>query len=117
MCVCFSYCLLQAVGYGLVLLDGNLVNINKLKKLNLGRIDKLFRVSLASLISLPLILSLPFPPPPPPLPFPSLLFPSPYSLPLSPVFHPYPFSLLLLSVLSLNPPSGNSVSTLLPGGC
>ena len=43
----FSCCLLQAVGYGLVLLDGNLVNINKLKKLNLGRIDKLFRVSLA----------------------------------------------------------------------
>ena len=36
---------LQAVGYGLVLLDGNLVNINKLKKLNLARIDKLFRVS------------------------------------------------------------------------
>ena len=45
--IVFSCCLLQAVGYGLVLLDGNLVNINKLKKLNLGRIDKLFRVSLA----------------------------------------------------------------------
>ena len=35
----------QAVGYGLVLLDGNLVNINKLKKLNLSRVDRLFRVS------------------------------------------------------------------------
>lgn len=35
----------QAVGYGLVLLDGNVVNINKLqKKLVLSRIDRLFRV-------------------------------------------------------------------------
>lgn len=35
----------QAVGYGLVLLDGNLVNVNKLqKKLNLSRVDRLFRV-------------------------------------------------------------------------
>ena len=36
----------QAVGYGLLLLDGNLVNVNKLqKKLNLSRVDRLFRVS------------------------------------------------------------------------
>lgn len=43
-CTCLSVSP-QAVGYGLVLLDGNLVNINKLKKLNLSRVDKLFRVS------------------------------------------------------------------------
>ena len=34
----------QAVGYGLVLLDGNVVNVNKQKKLNLSRVDRLFRV-------------------------------------------------------------------------
>ena len=47
-CVCITCpCAtpLQAVGYGLVLLDGNLVNVNKLqKKLNLSRVDRLFRV-------------------------------------------------------------------------
>ena len=42
---CFVIILLQAIGYGLVLMDGNVVNINKLKKLNLVRIDRLFRVS------------------------------------------------------------------------
>ena len=35
----------QAIGYGLVLLDGNVVNVNKLKRLNLSRVDRLFRVS------------------------------------------------------------------------
>ena len=34
------------MGYGLVLLDGNVVNINKLKKLNVQKIDRYFRVSL-----------------------------------------------------------------------
>lgn len=38
-----KYMLLKAIGYGLVLMDGNVVNINKLKKLNLVRIDRLFR--------------------------------------------------------------------------
>lgn len=37
----------QAVGYGLILLDGNVININRLKKFNLARVDKLFKVSLA----------------------------------------------------------------------
>ena len=36
---------MQAVGYGLVLLDGSVVNVNKLKKFNLARVDRLFRVS------------------------------------------------------------------------
>ncbi|KAL5460570.1 hypothetical protein EMCRGX_G034022 [Ephydatia muelleri] len=39
-----KYMLLKAIGYGLVLLDGNDVNINKLKKLNLSRIDRLFKL-------------------------------------------------------------------------
>ena len=37
--------LFQAIGYGMVLMDGNVVNINKLKKLSLSRVDRLFRVS------------------------------------------------------------------------
>ena len=40
--VCYS----QAMGYGMVLLDGNVVNINKLKKLNVSRIDRIFKVRL-----------------------------------------------------------------------
>lgn len=35
----------QALGYGLLLIDGNVVNVNRLKKLNLSRVDKQFRVS------------------------------------------------------------------------
>lgn len=35
----------QAIGYGLVLVDGNVVNINRLKKLHIQRIDKLFKVT------------------------------------------------------------------------
>ena len=33
----------QAMGYGLVLLDGNVVNINRLKRLNIQRIDRIFK--------------------------------------------------------------------------
>ena len=43
--VCSFSLSLKAIGYGLVLLDGNVVNVNKLKKLSLPRIDRLFRVS------------------------------------------------------------------------
>ena len=39
-----KYQLLKAMGYGLVLLDGNVVNINKLKKLNVQKIDRYFRL-------------------------------------------------------------------------
>jgi len=35
----------QAMGYGLVLLDGNVVNINKLRRLNIQRIDRIFKAS------------------------------------------------------------------------
>jgi cytoplasmic FMR1 interacting protein len=38
-----KYQLLKAMGYGMVLLDGNVVNINKLKKLNVSRIDRIFK--------------------------------------------------------------------------
>ena len=44
LCVSMWFSCPQAIGYGLVLLDGNDVNINKLKKLNLSRIDRLFKV-------------------------------------------------------------------------
>ena len=40
----FFIYLLQAIAYGMVLMDGNVVNINKLRKLNLQRIDKIFKV-------------------------------------------------------------------------
>ncbi len=33
------------MGYGLVLLDGNIININKLKRFNLSRVDRLFKVN------------------------------------------------------------------------
>jgi cytoplasmic FMR1 interacting protein len=39
-----KYTLLKAIGYGLVLLDGNVVNINKLKKFNISRVDRLFKL-------------------------------------------------------------------------
>ena len=34
----------QAIGYGLVLMDGSVVNVHRLKKLNISRVDRLFRV-------------------------------------------------------------------------
>ena len=35
--------LLKAIGYGLVLMDGSVVNVHRLKKLNISRVDRLFR--------------------------------------------------------------------------
>lgn len=47
---CVVNSMFQAVGYGLVLLDGNIVNINKLKKFNLARVDRLFKVRVATCV-------------------------------------------------------------------